>query len=238
MQELIDSGKYKVSEVLMSHYGYEAALCCDVTVSSGEMCIVNQYGSMAYIRELLPLFYTMEKLRFGGLKSLLTDSGNFSAVFVWRQGQPFSEFCKRKRYDYDTALKLADSVLCNALEFDLADDRIAAAGLSEENAVVDIAAQKVYFNLLLDPDRTGTGAFRTKRLGEMLNSLFVRDRFFPQEIACYIDRLRSGEYSGCAAAYSAWREIQSAAEKTRGEYMKESFIQSVIRRIRSRKKRK
>lgn len=238
MQELIDSGRYKVTEVLRSHYGYEAALCCDVTVSSGEMCIVNQYGSMAYIRELLPLFYTMEKLHFSGLKSLLTDSGSFSAVFVYRQGQPFAEFCKRRRHDYETSLKLADSMLCNALEFDLADDRIAAAGLMEENAVVDVTAQKVYFNLLLDPDCTGTGPFRTKRLGEMLNSLFERDRYFPDEIGIYIDKLRSGGYTGCAAAYSAWREIQPAAEKTREAYLKESFFKSVFRRLRSRKKRK
>lgn len=35
MQGLIDCGKYKVTEVLSSHSGFEAALCSDVTVNDG-----------------------------------------------------------------------------------------------------------------------------------------------------------------------------------------------------------
>lgn len=35
MQGLIDCGKYKVTEVLSSHSGFEAALCSDVTVTTG-----------------------------------------------------------------------------------------------------------------------------------------------------------------------------------------------------------
>ena len=61
MQGLIDCGKYKVTEVLSSHSGFEAALCSDVTVNDGTVYIVNEYSSMVYIRELLQLFCAMEK---------------------------------------------------------------------------------------------------------------------------------------------------------------------------------
>ena len=90
MQGLIDCGKYKVTEVLSSHSGFEAALCSDVTVNDGTVYIVNEYSSMVYIRELLQLFCAMEKQRFRGFRGLITSSGSFSAVFVYRSGVPFA----------------------------------------------------------------------------------------------------------------------------------------------------
>lgn len=92
MQGLIDCGKYKVTEVLSSHSGFEAALCSDVTVNDGTVYIVNEYSSMVYIRELLQLFCAMEKQRFRGFRGLITSSGSFSAVFVYRSGVPFAEY--------------------------------------------------------------------------------------------------------------------------------------------------
>ena len=52
MQGLIDCGKYKVTEVLSSHSGFEAALCSDVTVNDGTVYIVNEYSSMVYTEEI------------------------------------------------------------------------------------------------------------------------------------------------------------------------------------------
>lgn len=139
MQGLIDCGKYKVTEVLSSHSGFEAALCSDVTVNDGTVYIVNEYSSMVYIRELLHLFCAMEKQRFRGFRGLITSSGSFSAVFVYRSGVPFAEYFAERSGDYDTNLGLADSLLRGALEFDLIDDRTAACGLTCENAVVNAA---------------------------------------------------------------------------------------------------
>lgn len=238
MQGLIDSGKYKVTEVLSSHRGFEAALCSDVTVSDGTVFIVNEYSSMAYIRELLPLFYEMEKKRFRGSRGLITANGSFSAVFVYRSGTPFAEYFPAHSREYDLNLKLADSLLRSALEFDLADDRIAACGLTAENAVVDEADRQVYFNLLLDPNRAAGENFRTKRLGEMLGQMFRRDRYFPDEISEYIEKLRAGGFPTCTAAYSAWREIQPAAQKTREDYQKESLAKYLGRRLRRSAKRR
>jgi len=239
MQGLIDSGKYKVTEVLSSHSGFEAALCSDVTVNDGTVYIVNEYSSMVYIRELLPLFYAMDGRRFRGSRGLITANGSFSAVYVYRGGTPFAEYFAAHSREYDTNLKLADSLLCSALEFDLADDRIAASGLTLENAVVSEAQRQVYFNMLLDPDRTAGRNFRTKRLGEMLRLMFRRDRYFPDEIAGYIEKMCSGGFPSCTAAYSAWRELQPAAEKTRQRYLKESLAKYLGRRLRgSIKKRR
>lgn len=239
MQGLIDSGKYKVTEVLRSHSGFAAALCSDVTVNDGTVCIVNEYSSMAYIRELLPLFYAMDGKRLRGSRGLITSDGSFSAVFVYRNGIPFAEYFAAHSREYDTNLKLADSLLCSALEFDLADDRIAACGLTAENAAVNAAERQVYFNMLLDPDRTAGERFRTKRLGEMLRLMFSADRYFPDEIAGFIEKMCSGSFPTCTAAYSAWREIQPAAQKTRETYLKESLAKYLGRRMRgSIKKRR
>ena len=166
MQGLIDCGKYKVTEVLSSHSGFEAARCSDVTVNDGTVYIVNEYSSMVYIRELLQLFCAMEKQRFRGFRGLITSSGSFSAVFVYRSGVPFAEYFAERSGDYDKNLGLADSLLRGALEFDLIDDRTAACGLTCENAVVNAAEGQVYFNMLLDPDRTAGANFRTKRRSE------------------------------------------------------------------------
>lgn len=233
MQMMIDSGRYKVTEVLSAHTGFEAALCCDVTVNDGNTYIVDQYSSMVYIRELLPLFYSLEKKQFRGLRALVTSSGSFSAIFVYHEGTPFSEYFSGHMPEYEKSLALADSLLRRALEFDLADDRTAACGLLESNAVVDEKNGQVYFNMLIDPDRTAGDGFRTRRLGGMLGRMFRRDRYFPGEIARLIDDLSDGKYPSCAAAYSAWRGIQASAAKTREKYLKESFMKYLGRRIRS-----
>lgn len=238
MQMIIDSGRYKVTEVLRSHTGFEAALCCDVTVSSDSKFIVDQYSNMAYIRELLPLFYDLEKKRFKGLRRLVTASGSFSAVFVYHSGTPFEEYFSAPSRDYEKTIKFADSMLSGALEFDLADDRTAACGLMMENAVVDEMENQVHFNLLLDPDMTGGSNFRTVRLGKMLDRMFRRDRYFPDEIGGLIDAMCEGEYSSCAAAYSAWRGVQQSAEKTREQYLREGLFAYLGRKARTRKKQR
>lgn len=237
MQEIIDCGRYKVTEVIRSHVGFEAALCCDVTVNSGDVFIVDEYSNMTYIRELLPLFYEMEKKRFKGFRRLVTADGRFSAVFVYHEGVPFEEYYRRRSRNYDADIRLADSMLCGALEFDLADDRTASCGLLMENAVVDELQNRVYFNMLLDPDIYSSGNFRTVRLGKMLDRMFLRDRYFPDEIGEFIDEMCRGEYPSCTAAYSAWRSIQPSAEKTRGEYVKESLFAYLGRRVRKRRKK-
>ena len=105
--------------MLSSHSGFEAALCSDVTVNDGTVYIVNRIQQYGLYTELLQLFCAMEKQRFRGFRGLITSSGSFSAVFVYRSGVPFAEYFAERSGDYDTNLGLADSLLRGALEFDL-----------------------------------------------------------------------------------------------------------------------
>ena len=78
-----------------------------------------------------------------------------------------------------------------------------------------------------------------KRLGGMLRMMFRTDRYFPDEIAEYIEKMCSGGFRSCTAAYAAWREIQPSAQKTREAYLKESLMKYLGRRLRgSIKKRR
>lgn len=242
MQAIINSGKYKITEVLKSHFGYEAMLCSDVTVNSNGLYIVNRYSEQAYIRELLILFYDMEKKRVASFCGLASASGSFDVIFKYHKGVPFDEYYSECSKDYEKTIKYADSLLRCALEFDLTDDRIAACGLTTENVVIDTIDERVYFNMMLDPDVSGSGNFRTERLGEMLNRMFERNRYLPDVISDFIDKLSDGEFKSCSAAYAEWRSIQSAAEKMHKEYLKESILKYLGRRakkkIKKQRKRK
>lgn len=242
MQAIINSGKYKITEVLKSHFGYEAMLCSDVTVNSSGLYIVNRYSEQAYIRELLILFYDMEKKRVADFRGLTSASGSFDVIFKYHKGVPFDEYYSKCSKDYEKTIKLADSLLRCALEFDLTDDRIAACGLTTENIVIDTIGERAHFNMLLDPDNSGSGNFRTERLGEMLNRMFERNRYLPDIISDFIDKLSDGEFESCSAAYAEWRSIQNAAEKKHKEYLKESLFKYLARRakkkIKKQRKRK
>lgn len=242
MQAIINSGKYKITEVLKSHLGYEAMLCSNVTVNGSGLYIVNRYGEQAYIRELLIHFFDMEKKRVASFRELSSASGCFDVIFTYHKGIPFEEYYKERSSDYDKTMKYADSLLRCALEFDLMDNRIAACGLTCENVVVDTVDERVYFNMLLDPEVSGSGNFRTERLGEMLNRMFKRDRYLPEYICDFIDRMCDGGFESCSAAYAYWRSIQSAAEKIHKEYLKEGFLKYLGRRakkkIKKQRKRK
>ena len=75
----------------------------------------------------------------------------------------------------------------------------------ESNAVVDEKNGQVHFNMLIDPDRTAGEGFRPRRLGGMLDRMFRRDRYFPEEIARLIDDMIAGKYPSCAAGDTPFR---------------------------------
>lgn len=237
LQAIINSGKYKVNEILKAHDDYCAMLCSDVTVNSSKVYLANQYCG-EYIRTLLPLFYNLGKNRISAFLGLCAQDGSFSAIFVYREGVDFNDFFSSRICEYDEGLKFADSLLRSALEFDLTDDIIASYGLRVENAVVDVVGGQVYFNMVLEPTACERGNFRTVRLGKMLDAIFKRDRYFPELIDEYIEKLISGAFESCSAAYSAWRSIQTDAEKKRKEYLKEDLLKYIGRRIKYKKSKK
>lgn len=236
MQTIINGGKYKVNEIIKTHDGYCAMLCTDVTVNSSEVYIANLYSG-EYIKKLLPLFYKLEKNRISSYRGIYAQDGSFCAMFAYHKGTAFEEFFSSRACEYEQALKLADSLLRGALEFDLADDEIAACALTQKNAVVDAAGGVVRFNMVLYPTESASGNFRTVRLGKMLDVMFKRDRYFPEPIDEYIEKLSGGGFESCAAAYSAWKSIQSEAEKLYKEYHKEGLLKYIVRRLNKKRKR-
>lgn len=239
MQTLIDSGKYKVVEVLYSDSDYDVCLCSDVMVNSGDMVTVNIYKNHEAIRTLLPLFYEMKKSKSRDFCDLVTDDGCISAIFRCHIGTAFGEYFKKNSgLKYEEGLKLAETLFAAALDFDLIDDRIAAGVFSEKNAVIDESKKKVIFNYNIQLNVSAENGFRIIRLGKMLRTIFPPDRYLPSEIEELINEMLDGKYSGCASAYSKWREIQESAAKTYDEYKKESFVKYLLRKAKTKAKAK
>lgn len=237
MQALIGSGKYQVTEVLYSASDLDVCLCSEITVNRSEPVIVNSFKDRAAIRALLPVFYEMKK---GNLPrdflELIPDDGSISVIFRRHAGVTLGEYSEGgANRKYEERLAAADQLLSSALELDLLDGRIAERVLSVRNAFIDLTGNTAGFHYILLPDPAPDPDFRGKRLGGILRMLFPPDRYLPEEIECLIGELLDGKYAGCAAAYARWREIQGSAAKTREKYLKETFAEYLIRKIKAAK---
>lgn len=239
MQGIIDSGKYKVIEVLQSDDSYEFCLCIDVMVNNGyDTYIFNTYRGKDAIREFLPLYYGMKNTRFSDFVELVTSDGSISAVFRYFSGQKFRNFFYvHPRDKFDEKLTYAESMFSAALEFDLLDEKITAGALSIKNAVVDIRSMTVHFNYLIAPNLQAEADFRSKRLGEMLGLIFQKDRYMPEQITEFIDDLKAGKFKTCVEIYAQWRRVSADAERIRNKYLKESYIQYAMRKAKYKKEK-
>lgn len=241
MQALLNSGRYKVVEVLYSDPCYDLCLCTDIMVNTSDMVIVNTYKDRQIIHEYLPVFYALNMNRIKDFRELITSDGSISVVFTYHRGVPFSEFFKKKKGskpDYYKSVSIAGKLLKDALELDLADDRIAACALAEENIMIDETGRDVGMNCRIDPNVKPEEGFRGKRLGELLRKMFPEDRYLPAEIRQFVSELGNGKYPTCKAVYSRWREIIDSAEQTRKEYEKETFTQYLFRRAKEKKQQR
>lgn len=237
MQGIIDSGKYKVIEVLRSDDSYESCLCIDVMVNNGyDMVVFNTYRGKDTIREFLPLYYVMKDTRFRDFVELVTADGSISAVFRYFSGQDFRSFFNvHPRDKFDEKLLFAESMLSAALEFDLLDDRIAAGALTITNVVVDVKSIDVHFNYLVEPNAEIEDKFRSKRIGELLGLIFPKDRYIPEQITDFVEELKAGSFNTCVEVYSRWRKVSADAEKIHKKYLEESFIQYAVRKAKRKK---
>lgn len=238
MQALLNSGKYKVMEVLHSDPSYDLCLCTDIMINTSDMVIINTYKDRKAINEYLPLYYAMNSDPIKDFRELLTEDGRISAVFRYHPGISFSDHYREKKGskpDYNESLDIAENLLLNALELDLVDDRIAACAICEENITIDVAGRKIGMNLHIAPFVRPEEGFRGKRLGGMLRKMFPEDRYLPIEIRQFIRELCAGKYPTCTAVYSRWREVIVSSGQTRKEYEKETFMQYLFRRAKEKK---
>ena len=241
MQALLNSGRYKVVEVLYSDPCYDLCLCTDIMVNTSDMVIVNTYKDRQIIHDYLPVFYALNMNRTKDFRELITSDGSLSAVFCYHRGTPFSEYFRKKKGakpDYYKSVSIAGKLLANALELDLADDRIAACALSEENIMIDETSREVGMNCRIVPNVQTEAGFRGKKLGGLLRKMFPEDRYLPAEIKQFVRELNEGKYPTCSMVYSRWREIIESAEQTRKDYEKETFTQYLFRRAKEKKQQR
>lgn len=237
MQALIGGGKYRVMEVLYSDPDLDVCLCSEITVNRSEQVIINSFKDHAAIRALLPVLYEMKK---GNpprdFRELITADGCISVIFRRHAGAALGEYPKGgANQKYEERLAAADRLLSSALELDLLDDRIAERVLSVRNAFIDLTGKTAGFHYMMLPDPAADPDFRGKRLGVILRMMFPPDRYLPEEIECLIGELLDGKYSGCAAVYTRWREIQGSAAETREKYLKENLAEYLLRKIKTAK---
>lgn len=239
MQGLIDSGKYKVIEVLRADGAYEACLCIDVMVDSGyRSCLINTYKSRGAIKELLPLFYDSRFQECSCFRRLITADGSVSVVFDYSEGEPFDEFFGAKTgLAYEERAALAHSLMKCSLELDLLDDRLAQRVLDSKNFVVSRGLMQIGLNYMIPIEYEPCDSFRSVRLGGLLSRIFPQDKYLPIEIDEFIIGLLRGEYKSCVEAYSGWRTVRRSAEETLKNYQKESALQTLFRNFREKKRR-
>lgn len=206
IRKFIDGGKYQILEVLRADAEYDTLLCRDITQKSNRKYRVHRIKSTRLVRELLPVFYGLAPERYGFVGTEVFKGG-FSAIFRHSEGIPFSDFLtSEKKLPFDRAVRIADNILSEALASDLTDDRLAAGLLAPSCLTVEPSLLTVKFHFSPDP-ASAEKNFRSRRLGEILRRVFPADRSLPWEIGEFTERLRSGEYSGCAEAYSTWLRL-------------------------------
>lgn len=240
MQGLIDSGKYKVIEVLEADNDYEACLCIDVMVDSGyRSCLINTYKSREAIKTFLPLLYSERFQECSSFRKLITADGSVSVVFDHKEGEPFRDFfSKNPSLTFEQRQELAQSLLLESLQLDLLDDKLAHRVTTIRNVVVDKGLMKIGINYMIPVEAKFRDSFRSVWLGELLSTIFPQGKNLPLEIEEYIIRLLRGEYESCVDAYSDWREVSKSAAETLKLYAKEGFFAGLFRYMKEKKLRK
>lgn len=240
MQGLIDCGRYKKIKVMTDGVEYEACLCIDVMVDSGyKSCLINTYKSKDAIRDFLPLFYEKGFQECSCFRKLITADGSFSVVFDYHEGMSFDEYFSQKpQLEYKERIGLVNSLLLDSLELDLLNDNLAERVMDRTNAVVDTGLMKIAFNYSIPVDHSSQEHFRSKVLGDILNTVFPSSKKLPLEIEQFIIELCEGRYNSCVEAYSEWREVIKRAEETLKQYEKEGFFKTAFRLATERKIRK
>lgn len=236
MSRPIVNGKYKIIKVLSSDWQYEASVCHNVTLKNDyAMNVVNIYKGKEAIKSFLPLYFGMTTDTCREFEEIICSEGTVSAVFEYHSGEEVADFFgKHPTEAYDEKLEYAELLLRSALELDMVDDRIAACVL-KQGVVLDPRSRKFHFNYIISPDVEPESGFRAKRLGEMMTAIFRPNRYLPVEIEDFCLELCNGKYGSCVEIYSTWKQVREAAEATRKQYLKESFLKYLIRR--SKRKR-
>lgn len=233
MDTLVQGGKYQVLEVLEANEGYKACLCIDVETNNDyRPMVLNIYENPSDIRQYLPEFYSLNQEQHSEFIGIMTGQHNITVIFEYHSGEKFLNFLQGvAKEDFELRCKYAFMLLEACLILDTVPDFIAYACLEPENIVVSDKKQKVMINYIIRPLEIGNGPFKWGKLAFLMDHIFVKNRFVPDEIWDYIADLKQNKDNNIAGAFSRWKEIYEDLLAEHKRLKQEKLIAYWIRRL-------
>ncbi|MDQ7096749.1 hypothetical protein REC12_24455 [Desulfosporosinus sp. PR] len=235
MQTLVQGGMYQVLEVLEQQEGYRACLCIDVETNNHyRPLILNIYENYDDIRRFLPAFYTMKQEANSDFIDLLSGKHSITAVFQYYEGTNLKNYFQQvDKENFELRCTYAYLFLEACLSLDAMADFIAYSCLRPENIVVVAKLQKIEINYLIRPLEVAAKPFKRQRIAVILEDIFVKNRFVPDELWEYIDELKQNRDESIAGTFSGWKQIHNTLLETHRLLQKESWKSYLIRRLKS-----
>jgi len=111
------------------------------------------------------------------------------------------------------------------------DDFIALSCLEPDRIVVSEQSQRVMINYFIRPELDTAGESKGVKLAALLECIFIKNRYVPEELWDYIDGLRQNKKESIVSAFSKWKEIAPSLLKTHEKYKKETFAAYLFRKF-------
>lgn len=235
MQTLIQGGKYQVLEVLEQQEGYKACLCIDVeTNNQYKPLVLNIYEKSEDIRRFLPAFYRMSREQNSEFSGVMSGQHSITAVFAYHPGDKLGSFFRQvSKDDFELRSKYAFLLLEACLLLDAGEDFIAYSCLEPENIVIAEKLQKVMVNYIIRPRETIEKPYKWGKLANLLEHIFIRNRYVPDGVWDYIEDLKQNRDESIVSAFSRWKEISPGLMEEHKRLKKETLISYIIRLVKS-----
>ena len=233
MDTLIQGGKYQVIEVIEAEEGYKACLCIDVETNNDyRPMIFNIYEEFEDIKRFLPKFYSLDQEQHTEFIRVMSGQHSITAVFEYHSGMKFQNFFMQvDKEDFELRSKYAFLLLEACLMLDTVPDFIAYSCLEPDNIVISEKLQKVMINYIIRPLETVNQPFKWKKILSLLEHIFVKNRFVPDEIWEYIEDLKQNRDDSIVGAFSRWKEISGGLLEEHKRLKQEKLISYNLRRL-------
>lgn len=233
MDTLIQGGKYQVLEVLEVEEGYKAYLCIDVETNNNyRPMIFNIYEKNEDIKRFLPKFFSMDQKQHADFIRVMSGQHSITAVFEYHSGMRFQNYFMQVDIgDFEQRSKYASLLLDACLMLDTVPDFIAYSCLEPDNIVISEKLQKVIINYVIRPIEISNEPFKWRKLAHLLEHIFVKNRFVPDEVWEYIEDLKQNRDEGIVGAFSRWKEISEGLLEAHQRLKQEKLISYYIRRL-------
>jgi hypothetical protein len=235
MQTLVQGGIYQVLEVLEQQEGYRAYLCINVETNNNyKPLILNTYENCENIRRYLPSFYDLKHEHSTDFVELLSGEHSITAVFQYHEGKKLKDFSRQlNKEDFEIRCKYACLLLEACLLLDAMVDFIAYSCLEPENIIIMDKIEKVGINYIIRPVDILEKPFKWKKIANLMEIIFIKNRFVPDELWDYIDELKQNKDESIVSAFSHWKQIYPTLLEEHKRLKKESMQAYIIRWLKS-----